>query len=78
MDMSSLLNVNAFSLVSSKGHWRNAWKVDVTIAVEANGGGTAKSSNSTSVKQSKQSKQAKERDESAALMNKYAVLKSLK
>ena len=32
MDISSLLHEAAFSLVSSKGHWRNAWKVRAAAA----------------------------------------------
>ena len=31
MDVSLLLSEAAFSLVSSKGFWRNAWKVNVTM-----------------------------------------------
>jgi len=32
MDMPSLLNKEAYSLVSNKGFWRNAWKVDMKVA----------------------------------------------
>ena len=32
MDMPFLLNKEAYSLVSNKGFWRNAWNVDMTIA----------------------------------------------
>jgi hypothetical protein len=30
MDATSLLDQSAFHLVSSKGFWRNAWRVNVT------------------------------------------------
>lgn len=36
MDIPLLLHDEAFSLVSNKGHWRSAWKVDTAIA-EAHG-----------------------------------------
>ncbi len=29
LDLASLINDDALSLVSSKGYWRNAWKVDL-------------------------------------------------
>ena len=32
MDMPFLLNKDAYSLVSEKGFWRNAWKVDMEVA----------------------------------------------
>jgi len=32
MDMPFLLNKDAYSLVSEKGFWRNAWKVDMKVA----------------------------------------------
>ena len=32
MDMPHLLNEEAYSLVSNKGYWRNAWKVDMNVA----------------------------------------------
>jgi len=32
MDMPFLLNKEAYSLVSEKGFWRNAWKVDMNVA----------------------------------------------
>lgn len=71
MDINLLLHDNAFSLVSSKGHWRNAWKVDVDIA-QANG--------LITVKPSKYSpKTTKFKDNVIEdTMDKYAVVKSLK
>lgn len=34
MDASNLLYQSAFHLVSSKGFWRNAWRVNATSDVE--------------------------------------------
>lgn len=65
MDISLLLSDDAFSLVSSKGHWRNAWKVDVSVAEVTN------ERNGTRTKLSNK------HDDNASL-NKLAVLKSLK
>lgn len=81
MDISLLLHDSAFSLVSSKGYWRSAWKVDMGIA-EANG--SLKRVNSTrSLPASKQSKQPKTTkagggDNDGSAIDKFAVLKSLK
>ena len=67
MDVSLLLNNSAFSLVSSKGHWRNAWKVDVAIA-EANGNVNVNSSHWNTRAEKSHDK----------MVNKHTVLKSLK
>ena len=72
MDISLLLHDSAFSLVSSKGHWRNAWRVDLAIAA-ANG-----SVNTNSTVSLGSAKSAKGQNITAASMDKYAVLKSLK
>mmetsp|Transcript_4204 Transcript_4204/g.9415 ORF Transcript_4204/g.9415 Transcript_4204/m.9415 type:complete len:668 (-) Transcript_4204:5-2008(-) len=67
MDVSLLLHDSAFSLVSSKGHWRNAWKVDMAVA---------ESHVSATVESSLVSDRSKRNDHIA--VNKYAVMKSLK
>ena len=59
MDTPLLLRDDAFSLVSDKGYWRRAWKVDL-IKAEANGD------------------LSEERNDGAAVKDKYAVMKSLK
>ena len=82
MDISLLLHESACSLVSSKGYWRSAWKVDMEIA-EANG--SLKRANFTrslpllASKQSKQSKQSKttktsDGDDDGSAIDKFAVL----
>jgi len=70
MDIVLLLHESAFSLVSSKGHWRNAWKVNMAKA-EANRSVRAYSSNTPRKKTSKESNDEID-------VSKYAVLKSLK
>ena len=83
MDISLLLHDSAFSLVSSKGYWRSAWKVDMGIA-EANGSlKRANFTRSLPLLASKQSKQAKttktsDGDDDGSAIDKFAVLKSLK
>ena len=80
MDISSLLHDNAFSLVSSKGQWRSAWKVDMQIA-EANGSllqHSITTTSSTKKVRSKQSKAYKDTNDDGAAVDKFAVLKSLK
>ena len=48
MDASTLLDQSAFHLVSSKGFWRNAWRVNATIDVELGpGAGKSISRNAT-------------------------------
>lgn len=66
MDISLLVHDDAFSLVSSKGHWRSAWKVDMEV-VESRGTVSVGSSFRTDRSNG---------DETAG--NKYAVMKSLK
>lgn len=70
MDIALLLHDSAFSLVSSKGHWRNAWKVNMAKA-EANRSVRAYSSNTPRTKTSKESNDEID-------VSKYVVLKSLK
>ena len=84
MDISLLLHDNAFSLVSSKGYWRSAWKVDMQIA-KANGSllqhtTTTTTTSSTKQARSKQSKTHKDKDgdDDGNAVDKFAVLKSLK
>jgi len=69
MDVSSLLHSSAFSLVSSKGHWRNAWKVNIT-RVDPNGSQHADSSRSSNGLERIEKHDATE--------HKFAVIKSLK
>ncbi len=71
MDISQLLHDMAFSLVSSKGHWRSAWKVDVKIA-KANG------SLDHNASQSSDANLSKKEHNGTATMNDYVVIKSLK
>jgi len=66
MNIPLLLHDDAFSLVSNKGHWRSAWKVDMTLA-EANG---VDSLHSPRTEQSK--------GHNGTAVNKYTVVKSLK
>ncbi|KAL7544830.1 hypothetical protein ACHAWF_008194 [Thalassiosira exigua] len=68
MDISPLLINEALSLVSRKGFWRNAWKVDVPIA-EANGDAKGDSLHC-------HSNDLDGKNDTAS--NKYAVLKSLR